>query len=198
MRKIFVLAAVVLSAGFVSCGGNTASNAEGVDSLGIDSVATLVEPTVENVLKELTDKVQSGDLDAVNDFVKQTKENIESAIESGDEVTLQKYADEIRGFVEESAQKLEELDDTTLVNLLNVIKDISSAVEESANEAVDKAKSDADSLKNEAVQSATSHAEKAVEDVKAKANAKVDSVAAKATEKVGEALKKAAGKLQLN
>lgn len=214
MKKIFLLAATAAVIMFSSCGGNTENKVAEEDSLAIDTVATLEEDTTVDLQAELTEKLQSGDAAQVKAAIDQAAQEAQKALESGNQAEAEKYASQIKAFVDANADKLKELDVNTLTvsSLIEAVKNLpanaeqtaqdaksaakadAQAAKEAANAAAGKAKADAQAAADKAKADAKAAADKAVEDAKAKANEKVDEAASKASEKADKALQDAAAK----
>lgn len=203
MKKVFVLAATVAVIMCSSCGGNTGSKVAEEDSLAIDTVATLESDTVEDVEATLNEKLQSGDAAQIKEAIDQVTAEAQKALESGNQEQAEKYASQVKAFVDNNAQKLKDLDVNTLTvtDLVNAVKNLPASAQGAAQDAKDAMKSDANAAKEAATAakdaakaSAEAAADKAVNDAKAKANEKVDEAAAKANEKADKAVQDAAAK----
>ncbi|MGM9619839.1 MAG: hypothetical protein ACI3X4_00105, partial [Bacteroidaceae bacterium] len=103
MKKVFLLVAVVAAVMFSSCGGSTDSKVAEEDSLLIDTVATLEEDTVEDLQAELTRELQSGDAEQIKDAINKVADEVQKALESGDQELVQKYASQFKAFMEENS-----------------------------------------------------------------------------------------------
>lgn len=138
---------------FSSCGGNTGGKVAQEDSLVIDTVATLEQDTTEDVQTQLTETLQSGDAAQVQAAIEKVAGEVQAAIQSGDQQTAEKYASQIKAFVEQNADKLKALDVNTLTvgNLIDAAKNLPANAKQTA-----KAGEKAD----QAVQDATDKAKK--------------------------------------
>ena len=165
---------------FSSCGGNTGGKVAQEDSLVIDTVATLEQDTTEDVQAQLTETLQSGDQQAA-----------------------ERYASQIKAFVEQNADKLKALDVNTLTvgNLIDAAKNLPANARQTAHDGKNAVKADAnaareaaDAAAEKAKADAKAAADQAVEDAKEKAGEKVDEAAAKASEKADQAIQDATDK----
>lgn len=208
MDKIFSVAAVMAVSMLSSCGGNMGGKVAEEDSLSIDTVATLEETdSVTDIQTVLTDKLQDNDAVQMSSAIEQAVQEAQKALESGNQETAQKYASQIKAFVDANATKLKELDVNTVTvdGLLEAVKNLPTNAEQTAQNGKAAVKSDAAAAKQVAsevtekvqadVKSATG---KAVEDAKGKASEKVDEVVNKANEKADEVIQNAATKAKKN
>ena len=126
MKKSFALAAVAAFVMLSSCGGSTSSKVAEEDSLVIDTVATLEQDTTEDVQAQLTESLQSGDAAQVQAAIEKVAGEVQAAIQSGDQQAAEKYASQIKAFVEQNADKLKALDVNTLTvgNLIDAAKNL--------------------------------------------------------------------------
>ncbi len=203
MKKVFALAATAAVIMFSSCGGNTGSKVAEEDSLAIDTVATLDEDTTEDVEATLTETLQSGNAEQIKAAIDQAAQEVQKALDNGDQAEAEKYASQLRAFVDQNADKLKQLDVNTITvsSLVNAVKNLPASAEATAQDAKSAAKADANAAKeaanaaaDKAKADAKAAADQAVEDAKAKANEKVDEAASKASDKADKAVQDAAAK----
>ena len=219
MKKLFSLVAMAAILGLASCGGrNSAENAE-TDSLKIDTVAVLDEPTAPAVVSTLAEVIKSGDASKVNDLVGQAAQELQKLIADGKAAAAAVYASKVQEFIEANKEKLQNLEVNTaaITDLVNKVKALPANAAESADAAATAVKADAEAAKqalkdaasqkaqevkdaaNQKAQEVKDAANQKVEETKAKANEKVEQAAnkaaeaaSKAAEKAGEAIDKAA------
>lgn len=203
MKKSFALAAMAAFVMFSSCGGNTGGKVAQEDSLVIDTVATLEQDTTEDVQAQLTETLQSGDAAQVQAAIEKVAGEVQAAIQSGDQQAAEKYASQIKAFVEQNADKLKALDVNTLTvgNLIDAAKNLPANARQTAHDGKNAVKADAnaareaaDAAAEKAKADAKAAADQAVEDAKEKAGEKVDEAAAKASEKADQAVQDATDK----
>ena len=201
MKKIFTLTATAAFVMCSSCGANTDGKVAVEDSLAIDTVATLEEDTSMDLRAELGETLQSGDSAQVNAAIEQATQEAQRLLESGDQAGAEKYAGQIKAFVDANTDKLKELGVSTMTvnSLLETVKDLPDNAGQTTREAGNTVKAATNAAKAEAGEAATkakadakAAADQAVEDAKEKAKAKVDEAAGKASEKVDQAVEDAA------
>ncbi|HBC28953.1 MAG TPA: hypothetical protein DC006_04680 [Prevotellaceae bacterium] len=201
MKKIFTLTATAAFVMCSSCGGNTDGKVAVEDSLAIDTVATLEEDTSMDLRAELGETLQSGDSAQVNAAIEQATQEAQRLLESGDQAGAEKYAGQIKAFVDANTDKLKELGVSTMMvnSLLETVKDLPANAGRAARETGNAVKAATNAAKAEAGEAATkakadakAAADQAVEDAKEKAKARVDEAAGKASEKVDQAVEDAA------
>ena len=179
---------------FSSCGGNTGNKVAQEDSLVIDTVATLEQDTTEDVQAQLTETLQSGDAAQVQAAIEKVAGEVQAAIQSGDQQAAEKYASQIKAFVEQNADKLKALDVNTLTvgNLIDAAKNLPANARQTAQDGKNAVKADA----NAAREAADAAAEKAKADAKAAADQAVEDAKekAKAGEKADQAIQDATDK----
>ena len=206
MKKIFAFAAVAAAMSLTACSGSTGKGTAEEDSLAVENVVEeeSAEPAV--TVSAVAEKVQAGDATAAQDAVKALQEELKEVVESGDAEKAAALASQVKAFVEENAEKLGEMNISTLTlnDLINAAKALPSTAAETAGAAADAVKADAEAAKDAAVEAAQEKANAAAEDAKAKANAAAEDAKAKANATVEDAAKKAndainqaAGKLKL-
>ena len=186
MKKIFTLVAVATAMSFAACTGSTGSANTEADSLA-------VEESTEITVDQLVETVQSGDAEATAKAVETAKAELEQIIATGDVEKAAAYASQIQAFVENNAEKLQNLDinTMTLQQIINTVKNIPTAAEGIANDAADAVKADAEAAKDAAIEAAQAKADEAKEAAQAKANEAVEAGKAKANEAVQNAANKA-------
>lgn len=203
MKKSFALAAMAAFVMLSSCGGSTSSKVAEEDSLVIDTVATLEQDTTEDVQAQLTETLQSGDAAQVQAAIEKVAGEVQAAIQSGDQQAAERYASQIKAFVEQNADKLKALDVNTLTvgNLIDAAKNLPANARQTAHDGKNAVKADAnaareaaDAAAEKAKADAKAAADQAVEDAKEKAGEKVDEAAAKASEKADQAIQDATDK----
>lgn len=128
---------------------------------------------------------------------------MQAAIQSGDQQAAEKYASQIKAFVEQNADKLKALDVNTLTvgNLIDAAKNLPANAQQTAQDGKNAVKADAnaareaaDAAAEKAKADAKAAADQAVENAKEKAGEKVDEAAAKASEKADQAIQDATDK----
>ena len=205
MKKIFAFAAIAAAMSLTACSGSTGKGTAEEDSLTVENIIEEgAEPAA--VVSAVAEKVQAGDATAAQDAVEALQEELKEIVESGDAEKAAAYASQVKAFVEENAQKLGELNISTLTlnNLINAAKALPTTAAETAEAAADAVKADAEAAKDAAVEAAQAQANAAAEEAKAKANAAAEEAKAKANaavedaaNKANDAINKAAGKLKL-
>ena len=205
MKKIFAFAAIAAAMSLTACSGSTGKGTAEEDSLTVENIIEEgAEPAA--VVSAVAEKVQAGDATAAQDAVEALQEELKEIVESGDAEKAAAYASQVKAFVEENAQKLGELNISTLTlnNLINAAKALPTTAAETAEAAADAVKADAEAAKDAAVEAAQAQANAAAEEAQAKANAAAEEAKAKANaavedaaNKANDAINKAAGKLKL-
>ena len=188
-----------------ACSGSTGKGTAEEDSLTVENIIEEgAEPAA--VVSAVAEKVQAGDATAAQDAVEALQEELKEIVESGDAEKAAAYASQVKAFVEENAQKLGELNISTLTlnDLINAAKALPTTAAETAEAAADAVKADAEAAKDAAVEAAQDQANAAAEEAQAKANAAAEEAKAKANaavedaaNKANDAINKAAGKLKL-
>jgi hypothetical protein len=179
MKKIIILACASLLI-MASCGNKTKSNAEGVDSVS-DSTA-VVSQDVQTLVSDITTKLNSTDPAQVQSALENVRDNYAELVENGNVEEAKEYASAIQKFVSENSEKLSKVakGETTVIGLINGIKNLPTSAEATAEEAAAAVKADAAAAAN-AAEEAT----------KAAAAEKVNEATAPVAEKVNEAKKNA-------
>lgn len=205
MKKIFAFAAIAAAMSLTACSGSTGKGTAEEDSLTVENIIEEgAEPAA--VVSAVAEKVQAGDATAAQDAVEALQEELKEIVESGDAEKAAAYASQVKAFVEENAQKLGELNISTLTlnDLINAAKALPTTAAETADAAADAVKADAEAAKDAAVEAAQDQANAAAEEAQAKANAAAEEAKAKANaavedaaNKANDAINKAAGKLKL-
>lgn len=205
MKKIFAFAAIAAAMSLTACSGSTGKGTAEEDSLAVENIIEEgAEPAA--VVSAVAEKVQAGDATAAQDAVEALQEELKEIVESGDAEKAAAYASQVKAFVEENAQKLGELNISTLTlnDLINAAKALPTTAAETAEAAADAVKADAEAAKDAAVEAAQAQAQAAAEEAQAKANAAAEEAKAKANaavedaaNKANDAINKAAGKLKL-
>ncbi len=205
MKKIFAFAAIAAAMSLTACSGSTGKGTAEEDSLTVENIIEEgAEPAA--VVSAVAEKVQAGDATAAQDAVEALQEELKEIVESGDAEKAAAYASQVKAFVEENAQKLGELNISTLTlnDLINAAKALPTTAAETAEAAADAVKADAEAAKDAAVEAAQAQANAAAEEAQAKANAAAEEAKAKANaavedaaNKANDAINKAAGKLKL-
>ena len=205
MKKIFAFAAIAAAMSLTACSGSTGKGTAEEDSLAVENIIEEgAEPAA--VVSAVAEKVQAGDATAAQDAVEALQEELKEIVESGDAEKAAAYASQVKAFVEENAQKLGELNISTLTlnDLINAAKALPTTAAETAEAAADAVKADAEAAKDAAVEAAQDQANAAAEEAQAKANAAAEEAKTKANaavedaaNKANDAINKAAGKLKL-
>ncbi len=206
MKKIFAFAAVAAAMSLTACSGSTGKGTAEEDSLAVENFIEeeCAEPAA--VVSAVAEKVQAGDATAAQDAVEALQEELKEVVESGDAEKAAALASQVKAFVEENAEKLGELNISTLTlsDLINAAKALPSTATETAEAAAEAVKADAEAAKDAAVEAAQAKANAAAEEAQAKANAAAEDAKAKANatvedaaSKANDAINKAAGKLKL-
>ena len=190
-KSIRIVAAFVAALSLTACTGSTNANTSEEDSIQVVSLTEGAEPAeVVNVLEE---KVNAGDATSLNQAVETIQTELQEIIESGDVEKAAAYASQIKAFIDENAEKLQELNINTLTlnDIINAAKALPTTAEEAAESAADAVEADAIAAKDAAVDAAKAKADEVVEEGKAKANEAVETGKAKANEAVQDAANKA-------
>ena len=190
-KSIRIVAAFVAALSLTACTGSTNANTSEEDSIQVVSLTEGAEPAeVVNVLEE---KVNAGDATSLNQAVETIQTELQEIIESGDVEKAAAYASQIKAFIDENAEKLQELNINTLTlnDIINAAKALPTTAEEAAESAADAVEADAIAAKDAAVDAAKAKADEVVEEGKAKANEAVETGKAKANEAVQGAANKA-------
>lgn len=205
MKKLFSLVAMAAVISLASCGGRSAADKVEEDSLKIDTVAVLDEPTVPAVVSTLTEVVKSGDATKVTDLVGQAAQELQKLVADGKAAAAAVYASKVQEFIETNKEKLQNLNvnTTTITDLVNMVKALPTEAAETADAAAAAVKADAETAKqalkdaaNQKAEEVKAAADQQVEDAKAKANEKVEEATNKAAEKAGEAIDNAAASVK--
>lgn len=224
MKKIFIAIAALAAMTFASCGGST-SQAEGADSIAVDSAVVeetnVVEATeqAEALITDLTQKVQAGNTNSIVEKVKEAALYVQTLAANGDTEAVKAYTSKLKEFVEANKDKLDQLatEKTTISELItkvastpaeaeNVLNQTAEAlgadaetVKEAANALKDAAKTKVDEKANEAANAAKAKAEEkvnaAVEDAKSKAYEKGKEAGENAKKALNDAADEAKKKL---
>lgn len=193
MKKLFALAAVAAAMSLTACTGSTNGNTSEEDSLGlaIAGIATVAE--LEATVNSLEEKVEAGDANALTEAVETLQADLKKIIEDGETEKAVEYASQIQAFINDNAEKLQELNinTLTLTDIINAAKALPANAENAAEAAAAAVEADAEAAKDAAVEAAKAKADEAVEAGKAKANEAVEEGKAKANEAVQDAAKKA-------
>ncbi len=189
MKTFFALAAVAAMS-LCACTNNAKTAEESLD---------FENATPEAVVSSLTEKIQSGDATAITEAVEIVQAELQAILESGDVEKASAYASQIKAFVDENAEKLQELNvnTLTLADIINAVKALPANAEATAEDAAAAVESDAEAAKDAAVDAVKEQANEAVEEGKAKANEAVQDAANQANKAVGDAINDAANKLKL-
>lgn len=199
MKKTTMLAAVAAVC-LCSCSGSSKGNAPEADSLNIEEVATLdeaVDIAVENVVKDLNKTLESGDTETLKAEVEKINEKIVNLVQEGDADKAIEYASQVKKFAEDNMEKLEKLQKEggmTIQELVDAVKALPNAVEETAKEAGKAVEADVNTAKEATKAAAKAAADEAVKEAQEKTNEQVEEAQKKANEKVQEATQKAAQK----
>ena len=138
MKKIFAFAAVAAAMSLAACSGSTNKGTAEEDSLTIESVAPGdIEP--EAVVGVLSESVKAGDAETVAETVKTVEAELQEIVNSGDVEKAAEYASQVKAFVEENAEKLEDLNISTMTlnDIINAVKELPSIAESTAAEAAE-------------------------------------------------------------
>ena len=201
MKKLFSLVFLAAVISLASCGGRSAAEKTEEDSLKIDTVAVLDEPTMPAVVSTLTEVVKSGDASKVQELVGQAVLEIQKLVADGKAAAADVYASKVQEFIETNKEKLQSLDvnTTTITDLVNMVKALPTKAAETADAAAAAVKADAETTKqaikdaaNKKAEEVKAAADQQVEDAKVKANEKVEEATNKAAEKAAEAIDNAA------
>ncbi len=192
MKKYISLVLFAVSAIMVSCGGSTSANNGEVDSLGIDTVAVLEEPSIQKTTKKIIARLQNGDVDGVKALMEQTGEELREVVGLEDTAMLRACAEEIQTFIAENARRLSDMkvDTVALLNFINTVKGVPAVAGQAIDIATETVKFDMDSLK----ESATSTVEKVTTDAAAKVNEKVENAVGKTAGALETIIKEVAAK----
>jgi len=193
MKKLLVFACVSLLI-LASCGNKTKSNVEGVDSLS-DSVE-VVAGDVQSMVTDVTSKLTNADPTVVTGALESIKTTYAELVKEGKLEEAKQYASAVQKFVAENSDKLSAAasGNTTVVSLIEGIKNLPTSAETTAEQAAAAVKADAkaavegagEAAKAAAVEKATQAAAPVVEKA-AETKAAVDAAKVKADEKVNQA-----------
>ena len=117
------------------------------------------------------------------------KETYAKLVESGDVEAAKTYASSVQKFIDENSEKINTVakGETTVVSLINGIKNLPTSAETTAEAAAAAVMSDAQTVANAAVDVAKATAEQKVSEAKAEAVKKVTEATAPAVQKAAEA-----------
>ncbi len=191
MKKIFLFACVAALT-LASCGNKTKANAEAEAN---DSVAeatveqTQAQAQADSVIAVISTQLESNDPATVQKSLETVKETYAKLVESGDVEAAKTYASQVQKFIDDNSEKINTVakGETTVVSLINGIKNLPTSAETTAEAAAAAVKSDAQSVANAAVDVAKATAEQKVNEAKTEAANKVNEAKAAATKKVTEA-----------
>jgi len=190
-KSIRIVAAFVAALSLTACTGSTNANTAEEDSIQVVGLTEGAEPA--EVVNALEEKVNAGDAASLNQAVETIQTELQEIIESGDAEKAAAYASQIKAFIDENAEKLQELNINTLTlnDIINAAKALPATAEESAESAAAAAEADAIAAKDAAVDAAKAKADEVIEEGKAKAGEAVETGKAKANEAVQDAANKA-------
>lgn len=185
MKKLIVMAAVAAAMNLTACSGSSKTETAEEDEIEFT--------TPEAVVSALNEKMQSGDVTTISEAVESVQEELLEIIDDGDMKKAQAYASQIEVFINENAEKLEQMNinTLTLTNTINALMSIPNAAGQTARDAAKAVEADAQAAKDAAVEAAKTQADAAVESAKAQANAAVEAGKAKVNETVEEGKAKA-------
>lgn len=198
MKKLFTTMMAVAAISFASCGGNTKTETVDTDSTAVEAVA---EEEVVAAVDEIATALESGDEAVVKTNVETLTQKIQALIEKGDVEAAKAYALKLQEWYQNNKEKVDALaqNGTTIEQLINAAVALPTTVTGAAQEVVDAAKADAETVKEAAKAAAEQKAEEAKEAAKAKVEEEVNKATQKAADKANEAVndaaKKAANKL---
>ncbi len=169
-----------------SCGNKTKADAEATDSV---AEATVEQTSADSIISVISTQLESNDPATVQKTLETVKETYAKLVESGDVEAAKTYASEVQKFIDENSEKLNTVakSETTVVSLINGIKNLPTSAETTAEAAAAAVKSDAETVANAAVDAAKATAEQKVNEAKAEALKKVTEATAPAVQKAAEA-----------
>jgi len=188
MKKIFIAIAAVAAFTFTSCGGNSSDNC----CADCDSTEICEPDTTPQITDDLEAAIESGDEAAVQTALEGIKAKIiEFATDSAE---LAKYKYQLQKFAADHKDDLNKLatGEITVSDLVSNIENVS----ELAKEAKDAATADAKTVNNEAKAAAETAKENIKAEAKAKANEAADAAVQKANEETSKAINNAADALK--
>lgn len=185
MKKIFLFACVAALT-FASCGNKTKADAEATDSV---AEATVEQTPADSIISVISTQLESDDPATVQKSLETVKETYAKLVESGDVEAAKTYASSVQKFIDENSEKINTVakGETTVVSLINGIKNLPTSAETTAEAAAAAVMSDAQTVANAAVDVAKATAEQKVSEAKAEAVKKVTEATAPAVQKAAEA-----------
>ena len=194
MKKIAMFAIGIVSMCMVSCGGSTKSETVDADSVSVETTDTT---NIVSNLDKVTAALESGNSKDAEAEVKKLQEKIQQLAESGDTETAKAYALQLQQWFDKNKEKVEEAakNGATIGQLVDAVKNLPSTIVDNANDAVDAAKADAETIKEATKKQVEEAKQAAVEEAENKVNEATEKVTEKANEAVSNATKKAAQKL---
>ncbi len=178
MKKIFLAVMAVAAISFTSCGNKTQQAEAVVDSVAI--VDSLASEAANASISALTEQLEAGDANKLQEVLTTVKEKIASLIKENPEIAKE-YVAKVQNFLKENADKVKAIvgDNAAIAAAVSAITDVEpanvvSGLLESVGDAATAAKDSAASAVNEEVDAA-----------KAKAGEAIDDAANAAKEKLG-------------
>ena len=221
MKKILYLALTFAVMGLASCGNKNGANTELGDTVAVDTLAT-TEANADNaeaLVNMLAEKLNANDAAGMAALSQQAQQKIAELIKAGKTEEAQKYASQIKKFIDDNAEKVKTISsgNTTIADLVNTVsattpedlaKSAAAAVQADANHEAEQLKEDgqakANEIKeaakakaNEQVSKASTKANEAVTNAQNKANQAVSNAQSKANQKVNDATNSALKKIGL-
>lgn len=192
MKKLFTTMMAVAAISFASCGGNTKTESVENDSTAVETVAD--EDAVVAAVDEVATALESGDAAAVETNVQTIAAKIQELVKNGDAEAAKAYALKLQEWYQNNKEKVDGLvqNGTTIEQLINAAVALPTAVPGAAQDAVDAAKADAQTVKEAAKTALEQKAEETKDAVKAKAEEEVNKAAQKVADKASEAVNNAA------
>lgn len=188
MKKIFLFACVAALT-LASCGNKTKANAEAEATDSVATETTVEQAQADSIISVISSQLESNDPATVQKSLETVKETYAKLVESGDVEAAKTYASAVQEFIDNNSEKINTVakGETTVVSLINGIKNLPTSAETTAEAAAVAVKSDAETVANAAVDVAKATAEQKVNEAKAEAANKVNEAKSAAVQKVTEA-----------
>lgn len=186
MKKILVFACAAVFA-LASCGNKTAAPAqEEGDSVVVESV---VNDAVESAVADVNAAVESGDVTKIQTVLATLQTTYAELVKSGKLEEAKTYASKIQEFVNTHSEEIKKVAEgnTTIVSLIDGIKNLPTSAEATAEEAAAAVQADAQALVDGAKTAAKEAVEAKVDEAKNAAVQKATEAAAPVVEKANEA-----------
>lgn len=204
MKKIILAVMAVAAIGFTSCNNKTAKGDPAIDSTSLVETASdaeLASIDADNLTKELSEKIEANNAEAVQASIQKAKDKIADYLAQGDAEAARIYQETVNKFLTENVENIKTVvgeNNEAVTSLIAAIAAVPGqtvdavegtvdAVKEGADAAVKAAKEDAQKKVDEAVDAQKKKAAEAVDAQKKKAAEAVD-----AQKKAGEAIDNAA------